>query len=153
MNLRRCWGALVGSLYSVLPFPILRAIRLVPFKGKQLGVNRMRPLRQTAGVENQGLKYEVDLHNDVDRSIFFQTAYEEVLDLTSRVQPGDSVFDVGANVGKVTMPLGEKVGNKGKVYAFEPDAGNLSRLRKNRELNQVEARVESIPQAVADEAG
>lgn len=37
------------------------------------------------------------------------------------VQPGDTVLDIGANVGIVSLWLAKLVGNNGKVHAFEPN--------------------------------
>lgn len=36
------------------------------------------------------------------------------------VQPGDTVIDVGANIGAHTVALAQFVGPKGRVFAFEP---------------------------------
>lgn len=48
------------------------------------------------------------------------------------VNPGEVVFDVGANVGMYTMLLASK---KAKVYAFEPEALNYSFLCRNIKEN------------------
>lgn len=40
--------------------------------------------------------------------------------ITALVQPGDTVLDVGANVGTVSLPLSRRVGLGGLVFAFEP---------------------------------
>lgn len=36
------------------------------------------------------------------------------------IKPGDIVLDIGANIGAFTVPLANKVGNFGRVYAIEP---------------------------------
>ena len=46
------------------------------------------------------------------------------------VNPGDTVFDIGANWGLVTSRLAERVGPDGRVVAFEPNAGLLPELRE-----------------------
>lgn len=51
------------------------------------------------------------------------------------LKPGSIVFDIGANVGYYTVLASKVVGKKGKVYAFEPDPGNLKLLQKNIKLN------------------
>ncbi len=47
------------------------------------------------------------------------------------VKPGDTVLDVGANIGALTLPLSEMVGPTGRVFAFEPHPQNFMLLRQN----------------------
>jgi FkbM family methyltransferase len=57
--------------------------------------------------------------------------YEEAVDkaLLASVQPGDIVWDVGANIGHYSVKLADRVGDGGRVLAFEPSPSNLERLR------------------------
>ncbi|HUS24834.1 MAG TPA: FkbM family methyltransferase [Candidatus Binatia bacterium] len=55
------------------------------------------------------------------------------------VQPGDTVIDVGANIGLVTLHAAKRVGRNGRVYAFEPQ-GDLG------ELLLASARTHCLPQ-------
>jgi FkbM family methyltransferase len=51
------------------------------------------------------------------------------------VKPGDTIVDAGANVGYYTLIGSRLVGDRGKVYAFEPEPVTFELLRKNVELN------------------
>jgi FkbM family methyltransferase len=51
------------------------------------------------------------------------------------VKRGDVVLDLGAHIGYYTLLAAKIVGEKGKVYAFEPDPGNYGLLKKNIEAN------------------
>jgi len=62
--------------------------------------------------------------------------YETQL-ILRQVGTGDVVVDVGANIGYYTVLLADKVGNSGKVYAFEPDKTNFEILKKNIEVNRL----------------
>jgi FkbM family methyltransferase len=42
-----------------------------------------------------------------------------------------TVVDIGANIGFSTILLSNLVGNKGKVYSFEPDKTNFHFLKRN----------------------
>ncbi|MBL4886935.1 MAG: FkbM family methyltransferase [Flavobacteriaceae bacterium] len=51
------------------------------------------------------------------------------------IKPGDTVFDIGANVGAYTLIMSKLVGDKGMVYAYEPNWPNFHQLNKNILLN------------------
>ena len=53
------------------------------------------------------------------------------------VQDGDTVIDVGANIGCFTVPLAKKVGFTGRVIAFEPQLKIYDLLNDNLELNNL----------------
>ena len=47
------------------------------------------------------------------------------------VRPGDTCFDVGANIGYISLILAKIASASGRVFAFEPDSNNLAYLRQN----------------------
>ena len=53
------------------------------------------------------------------------------------IKPGDYVFDIGANIGLLTVPFAKIVGNNGKVFSFEPQLFVYDVLNKNIELNNL----------------
>lgn len=59
----------------------------------------------------------------------------EVALLRSLLKQGDTVLDVGANLGALTLPLSQIVGKGGKVLAFEPQPRAYRRLVATLELN------------------
>jgi FkbM family methyltransferase len=69
------------------------------------------------------------------------------------IQPGDVVFDVGANVGLFTIMLGYQVWEHGTVVAYEANPRVLPILRDNVSMNWFHDRVEIVPKAAAAEAG
>lgn len=59
----------------------------------------------------------------------YQVAEER---LAARVlQPGDVVYDVGANIGYLTLTFLHCVGPEGRIHAFEPSAAAFGYLRRN----------------------
>lgn len=52
--------------------------------------------------------------------LYGEFSEDEVRLFAKLVSPGDTVLDVGANIGAHTIPLAHQVGPTGKVYAFEP---------------------------------
>lgn len=53
------------------------------------------------------------------------------------VRPGDTVLDIGANIGLVTLWLSKLVGENGKVHAFEPNPELQKILDKTLAHNKV----------------
>jgi len=62
----------------------------------------------------------------------------EIHALRGRLRAGDVVFDVGANVGYLTVAMALAVGPRGRVIACEPAADAFSRLLANVALNGLE---------------
>ena len=77
--------------------------------------------------------------------------------LLASVREGDSFFDVGANIGTITLPVA--VAGAAECLAFEPEPVNAARLAANAELNRlanvtvIEAAVWSDPGTVALRGG
>lgn len=80
----------------------------------------------------------------------YATERGEIALIRRLVHPGDAVVDVGANIGFYTQILAQCVGTSGHVYAFEPDALNLRRLRRRMEHHP---QVETVHAAVTDTSG
>jgi len=68
------------------------------------------------------------------------------------VKEGDVVLDLGANVGYYSLLAARLIGEKGKVYAFEPEPVNYSLLLKNIELNGYD-NIVAVQKAVSNVAG
>src|SRR4051812_9120773 len=53
---------------------------------------------------------------------------------------GTPVYDIGANVGLVAIPLARHAGSDGTVVSFEPVPENFARLQRNAALNHLDER-------------
>jgi len=85
-----------------------------------------------------GLKMYLDPKDSIiTQTIFSSGSWEadETAWFLRTVKPGDTLVDAGANMGYYTIIGSRLVGDKGKVYAFEPDPLNFELLRKNVLLN------------------
>ena len=68
------------------------------------------------------------------------------------IAAGDTVVDIGAHIGYYTLLAARLVGERGKVYAFEPDPRNFQLLKKNIEENGYN-NVVLVNKAVAEISG
>jgi FkbM family methyltransferase len=84
-----------------------------------------------------GLNWELDLRQGIDFAIFLQGGFEPMTlrEYGRLVKAGDTVFDIGANIGAHTLPLARLVGPHGTVAAFEPTDYAFGKLRRNLALN------------------
>ena len=69
--------------------------------------------------------------------------------VTKEIQPGDTVLDLGANIGYFTLLFAKLVGNNGIVFAFEPEPQNIALLTKNIKINNYK-NVTLVPKAVSN---
>jgi FkbM family methyltransferase len=85
----------------------------------------------------EGISYELDLGQLIDASLFFFGCFEKNTTecLKTLVQPGMTVLDIGANIGCHVLPMARRVGDKGRVIAFEPMNWARKKLVKNIGLN------------------
>jgi FkbM family methyltransferase len=85
------------------------------------------------------------------RAVEFEMVYEQYIleKLISLVQPGDTIYDIGANIGFYTVSLAKAVGVRGRVITFEPMSENYRHLRDNIELNGL-TNVRTFQVALAD---
>lgn len=66
--------------------------------------------------------------------------------------PGAVVFDIGANVGFHSLMLSELAGERGHVYAFEPNSENCRLILMASEHNHI-SNITLLPIALSDQRG
>ena len=85
----------------------------------------------------RGIKWRLDLNEGIDFSIFLLGGFElPTLRFYSKaIRPGETVLDIGANIGAHTLPLAKCVGPSGSVHAFEATEFAFNKLLANAALN------------------
>ena len=68
--------------------------------------------------------------------------------LLKAVKPGDTVFDIGANIGCFTVLLGYLVGREGKVIAYEASPDIVKLLSDNVAMNYLKAQTTIYNKAI-----
>jgi len=82
-----------------------------------------------------GIAYDLSLGDYIEWTIYFGIEHREKTALFSLAQTGQTVIDVGTNVGEVLMNFAQRVGPKGRAIGFEPNPETLARCRHNLALN------------------
>ncbi|MGF1539575.1 MAG: FkbM family methyltransferase [Pleurocapsa sp.] len=144
------------AIFSILTyFPVAIFEKLATFNPSSLAYRLA-----TAGLKNR----DVTIGHGIAQGLKFNTGescpelalgtYEVPIQniFAQQLKAGDVFYDIGANVGFFTIIAAKLVGNKGKVYAFEPGKDNASSIRHNATLNDF-SQIEVIEKAVAETSG
>ena len=73
--------------------------------------------------------------------------------LQRNVKPGQTCFDVGANVGVYVLQLARWCAPHGRVIAFEPNPSTIPVLEKHITMNGPDARVTLVPKGAGAQSG
>jgi len=155
-TLKKSVLSLAGAAARWLPDGVKQEIYRHPGLARPLrrALNRAAPgglgVVEVAAGGLVGMKLELDLQAE---KTYWLGTYEPELQtaIADLVRPGWVAYDVGANIGYITLLLAQAVGETGCVYAFEPLPENLPRLKRNLEINGLGGRVECFAAAVIDQ--
>ncbi len=141
-----------------LPVPVKRTLYRIKPMARLIrsGLNLASPTGLTEITISAGglggARMLLDLQSEKD---YWLGTYEPDLQqaVTDLVKPGMVAYDVGANVGYITLLLARATGDEGQVVAFEALPSNLERLRANIHLNYLDDRVQVVAAAVINAGG
>jgi FkbM family methyltransferase len=99
----------------------------------------------------QGMRMALDLHSE---KYYWLGTYEPELQRAAEdwIRPGWVIYDIGANIGYVSLILAHLAGDTGKVYAFEALPENVQRLQRNLALNPHVQNIHVISAAVVEQS-
>ena len=104
-----------------------------------------------------GHELAVQINETIGHSLWHLGIYDLAVSeaLWRLTETGETVADIGANVGYVTSLLAKKAGREGQVWAFEPHPLLFARLQKNVQgwPKGSCAEVHCYPKAVSDVTG
>jgi tRNA G37 N-methylase Trm5 len=79
--------------------------------------------------------------------------FEDELNALRRIlKPGQTVLDIGANLGMYALSMARVVGQEGRVIAFEPASNTAALLQQSADLNGF-SQIEVDARAVGDRSG
>ena len=146
---------LAAFIASILPQPIKQWLyRIQPLaKWLRKRLNKAAPQGLTeikvASGAMAGMKLLLNLQTEKD---YWLGTYEPALQNVAQrfIQPGMVIYDVGANIGYISLMMARLCGSSGKVFSFEALPTNVQRLQKNIALNRMESVIRVISKAVID---
>lgn len=87
---------------------------------------------------SKDLKIKLFKDTVLSKRIYEGFETEEIDFVNAFLKEGDIFFDIGANIGLFSLIAAKKVGEQGKVYAFEPSPKTFARLKDNVEVNKLQ---------------
>lgn len=130
-----------SGFLSYLFLNIANRLRLIDLKGKEFRIV-FKDVTIWADASSAELGAYVE--------IYANNIYEKAEGFVPK--PGDTVFDIGSNIGLYAVKSSKRVGPKGEVWAFEPNPTVFVRLLKNLEENEI-ANVITVQRAVSSREG
>ena len=82
-----------------------------------------------------GIKFKGDISEWLGYCAYFNVKNDPYDALFLLVKPGMAILDIGSNMGFVALNMAKGVGERGIVYAFEPDPKNFASLQHNININ------------------
>lgn len=146
--------SLAAITARLTPVFLKKAVYLSPGLSNLIrdGLNMAAPQELTevniAAGALQGVRMILDMQSEKD---YWLGTYEPELQTAIRdfVKPSMVTYDIGANIGYISLQLARAVGKDGQVYAFEALPENVERLRANISLNGMDSYITVLPQAVS----
>lgn len=136
----------LGSTVSVrlAISPIGKIFFSLMFKGKDKSIY----------TTSEGIKLELDSIGAMYSGIGLLGTYSpfETVALKSILNSGDVVIDVGAYMGYYSLLAGKLIGDKGKVFSFEPSPVHFDSLNKNILRNKLD-NIKTFNLAVSNKKG
>lgn len=107
-------------------------------------VNKLLGRRQrlTVAPLGQPVLLEIEARRELIRATSFALEADLVQRILDHLQPGDVVYDVGANIGMISLTLAlHPAGRQCRLDSFEPEPRNFAQLARNIEINHLADRV------------
>lgn len=104
-------------------------------------------------IENGLLKgREIYVTKDSTIDLMFEELHDDFM--FKFISKNDIVFDIGAHIGSNSMCFSQIVGEKGKIFSFEPNPFNIKLFKKNLGRNEdLKKNIEILDLAISNKKG
>ena len=123
-------------MINIFPRSILLKIGYSKLGSTMVKILKKNSARTFFETEN-GIKMYLDMVNPQTWDLMLRKDPEKKIKelFLNNVELGNTVIDVGANIGEFSLIASKKVGEKGKVFSVEPLENNVLWVQKNLSLN------------------
>lgn len=115
----------------------------------QLALRNAREVTRSLDYPGADIRISAESWVEYDKRAHSCSKEPETVEWIERyIEPGEVVYDIGANVGAYALLAGRV--KQAKVYAFEPSFSTFAQLSRNVALNNLSERVAPMYVALAD---
>jgi FkbM family methyltransferase len=82
-----------------------------------------------------GINYSLDLSDYPDWLLYYSSDADSSAGVLTYLKQGDTVLDIGGNIGQTALRMAQKIGETGRVISFEPYPETTERFEYNLKLN------------------
>lgn len=156
--MKKLFFSVVSGFARLLPLPLKQGLYRFPALARlirgSINASVSDGLSEVEIAAGDLKGYKILLNLKAEKSRWLGTYEPELADAVREfVRPGMIVYDVGANIGYVSLLLAHAARPNGRVFAFEALPANIERIRRNVDLNRLGKQITLMPQAVADKSG
>ncbi len=83
-----------------------------------------------------GINYSLDLSDYPDWLLYFYSDSDSSMKVLTYANLGETVLDIGGNIGQTAFMLAQKVGLSGRVISFEPYPSTIAKFEANLMRNE-----------------
>ena len=130
-------GKLIGKIFSLMPTQFSATVK------ENIKISVKMPM-------SYDIRVVVDRSRDIKRAKFCYKEKSTVLWIEKYYQKGDVIFDVGANIGAVSLISAAFLQKQCKIYAFEPLPTTFSMLFQNIIINSFSHVITPVNIALSD---
>jgi len=130
-------GKLIGMIFSLMPIQLSATVK------ENIKINIKMPM-------SYDIRVVVDRSRDIKRAKFCYKEKSTVLWIEKYYQKRDVIFDVGANIGAVSLISATYLQKQCEIYAFEPLPTTFSMLFQNIMMNSLGHVITPINIALSD---
>lgn len=109
-------------------------------------------LKSYVTTSSYGIKYLINPNSSLDTIIEKEGTLHDwniLKKLDTVLKDNSVIFDIGANVGHLSLLFAKKLATNGAVFCYEPDQENREQLTKNKDLNSAK-NITILPYALQD---
>jgi len=120
------------------------------------GFNKVTGRKSVLEIElaGQKIKLQISSRREIKRAHAIHHEIDFVERIRAHLSSGDTIFDIGANIGVLTLLMAKHPNSVGsKLYSFEPEPKNFEQLDQNIVLNDLQDKVSPVQLALGVSEG